>query len=107
MARIITGFASSLGNRDDAWVICTPYWEDGRAVSLMLKDVRWNNFIFQPQEMEPHLAQPRNHLYIFNPVNSAAEQWLLAHYPNGQLMRFEATTPDKDFMVFFAPVQPF
>ncbi len=106
MARVINGFANSLGNRDDAWVVCSPYWVDGRAVSLMLGDIRWHECPIQPEQLEPHLLEPRNHLYIYNPVNSATEQWLLAHYPNGQLMRYQAEIPDKDFMVFFAPVQP-
>ena len=104
MARAITGFASSLGSKEDAYIICTPYWIDGWTVSLMLRDIRWSNFIFQPMEMEPHLLEPRNRLYIFNPVYVEAQDWLLANYPGGQLMRFQATTPDKDFMLFFAPV---
>ncbi len=106
MARVIRGFGDSLGDVHDAYLICTAYWIDGHAVSLMLKDMRWNNFIFSPNEMEPHLGEPRNRLYIFNPVNAEAELWLREHYPTGQLMRFQAFEPDKDFMVYLAPAQP-
>ncbi len=56
-------------------------------------------------EAMPHLLEPRNRLYLFHPSNLTAEQWLVDHYPNGRLMRFQAFVPDKDFMIFFAPAQ--
>jgi hypothetical protein len=70
---------------------------------LTLRNMEWNNLIMDMREAEPHLLEPRNRLYIFNPVNLEAERWLLEHYPNGRLMRFQAFIPEKDFMIFFAP----
>lgn len=105
MARVIQSFGDIYGGIQNAYLICTPYWIDGWAISLVLGDITWANFIFQPSDMEPHLAEPRNRLYIYNPINVEAERWLLEHYPNGQLMRFEAFSPDKNFMIFFAPAR--
>ncbi|MGB9880559.1 MAG: glycosyltransferase family 39 protein, partial [Anaerolineae bacterium] len=105
MARVIRSFGDIYGGIQNAYLICTPYWIDGWTISLVLGDITWANFIFQPSDMEPHLAEPRNRLYIYNPVNAEAERWLLEHYPNGQLMRFEAFSPDKNFMIYFAPAQ--
>ncbi|MGQ9493488.1 MAG: glycosyltransferase family 39 protein [Anaerolineae bacterium] len=105
MARVIRSFGDIYGGIQNAYLICTPYWIDGWAISLVLGDITWANFIFQPSDMEPHLAEPRNRLYIYNPINVEAERWLLEHYPNGQLMRFEAFSPDKNFMIYFAPAQ--
>ena len=56
-------------------------------------------------EAEPHLAEPRNRLYILHPSNAEAERWLRQHYPNGQLMRFQAFIPEKDFLIYLAPAQ--
>lgn len=105
MARVIRSFGDIYGGIQNAYLICTPYWIDGWTISLVLGDITWANFIFQPSDMVPHLAEPRNRLYIYNPINTEAEQWLLEHYPNGQLMRFEAFSPDKNFMIYFAPAQ--
>ncbi len=105
MAQVIDSFATLYGGRQNAYLICTPYWIDGWGISVVMGQIDWANFLFQPSDLEPHLADPRNRLYIYNPINQEAEQWLLAHYPNGQLMRFQAFSPDKDFMIFFAPAQ--
>lgn len=105
MAQVIDSFATMYGGRQNAYLICTAYWIDGWGISLVMGQINWANFLFQPSDLEPHLADPRNRLYIYNPINKEAEQWLLAHYPHGQLMRFQAFAPDKDFMVFFAPAQ--
>jgi hypothetical protein len=37
--------------------------------------------------------------------NVEAERWLKQNYPDGRLMRFRASLPDKDFNVFLAPAQ--
>ncbi len=103
MARVMQGFADSLGSIYDTHVIGTAHWVDHRAVALTLRNMEWNNLIMDMREAEPHLLEPRNRLYIFNPVNLEAERWLLENYPNGRLMRFQAFIPEKDFMIFFAP----
>jgi hypothetical protein len=105
MARVIESFSAIYGSHEDAYLICTAYWIDGWGVSLRLGDITWDNFLYKGSDIEPHLAEPRNRLYIFNPINTEAEQWLLQHFPNGQLMRFQAFSPDKDFLIFFAPAQ--
>ena len=105
MAKVIDSFATLYGGRQNAYLICTAYWIDGWGISLVMGDIEWANFLFQPSDLEPHLADPRNRLYIYNPINREAEQWLLEHYPHGQLMRFQAFSADKDFMIFFAPAQ--
>lgn len=103
MARVITSFGNTLGDVHDAYLVCSPYWIDGRAVSLMLRDMRWENFLYKGSDAQPQLAEPRNHLYIFKPDNAEVEQWLYEHYPSGQLLHFQAFEPDKDFMIFYAP----
>ena len=105
IAHVIDSFATLYGGRQNAYAICTPYWIDMRTISLVLGDIQWYNVICQTSELEPLLAEPRNRLYIYSPTNAEAELWLLTHYPNGQLMRFQAFSPDKDFMIFFAPAQ--
>jgi 4-amino-4-deoxy-L-arabinose transferase-like glycosyltransferase len=108
MARVIRSFGDIYGGIENVYLIGTPYWIDGRGISLVLGDITWDNFLypFEGSDIELHLAEPRNRLYIYNPINQEAEQWLLAHRPHGQLMRFQAFSPDKDFMIFFAPAQP-
>jgi len=105
MARVMTGFANSLGNIYDAYEIGTAYWVSHRAIALTLGNMEWDNLIMDMSQAEPHLADPRNRLYIYHPGNSEAEAWLLEHYPNGQLMRFQASLPDKDFMIYYAPAR--
>ncbi|HNR96238.1 MAG TPA: glycosyltransferase family 39 protein [Anaerolineae bacterium] len=105
MARVMNGFADTLGSIYDAYCIGTAYWVDHRAIALSIPNMEWNNLIMDMREAEPHLLEPRNRLYIYNPSNTAAERWLLTHYPNGQLLRYQAFQADKDFMVFYAPAQ--
>ena len=105
MAPVMAGFAKIFGNIYDTYYIGTAYWVSHRAIALTLGNMEWDNLIMDMSQAEPHLAEPRNRLYIYHPGNAEAEAWLLEHYPNGQLMRFQAFVPDKDFMVFYAPVQ--
>ncbi len=105
MARVMQGFSHSLGSIYDTYLIGTAHWVDHRAIALTLRNMEWNNLIMDMREAEPHLSEARNRLYLFNPTNSTAERWLLDHYPDGRLMRFQASIPEKDFMIFFAPAQ--
>jgi hypothetical protein len=106
MAHVMQGFADSLGSIYDTYIIGTAYWVDHRAVALTLRNMEWNNLIMDMREAEPHLLEPRNRLYLFNPSNLAAESWLREHYPQGKLMRFQAFIPEKDFMIYLAMAQP-
>jgi 4-amino-4-deoxy-L-arabinose transferase-like glycosyltransferase len=106
MVQVIDSFATLYGGREHAYIICSAYWIDLRGLSLVMGQIEWANFICpMTSELELRLAEPRNRLFIYNPSNSEAELWLLTHYPNGQVMRFLAFSPDKDFMIFFAPAQ--
>ncbi len=105
IARVMNGFADTLGSIYDAHYIGTAYWVDHRAIALSLPNMEWNNLIMDMREAEPHLLEPRNRLYIYHPSNNAAEAWLVSHYPNGQLLRFQAGQSDKDFMIYYAPAQ--
>ena len=105
MARVMQGFADSVGDIYDTHIIGTAYWVDHRAVALSLRNMEWNNLIMDMSEAEPHLSEPRNRLYIFNVSNAEAENWLKRNYPNGRLMRFRASLPEKDFQIFLAPAQ--
>ncbi len=78
------------------------YWVDHRAIALTLRNMEWNNLIMDMAQAEPHLAEPRNRLYIVHPSNAQALQWLREHYADGRLMRFQASLPDKDFLIFLA-----
>jgi 4-amino-4-deoxy-L-arabinose transferase-like glycosyltransferase len=106
IARVMCGFADTLGSIYDAHYIGTAHWVDHRAIALTLRNMEWNNLIMNMTEAEPHLAEPRNRLYILHPSNAEAERWLREHYPNGQLMRFQAFIPEKDFLIYLAPAQP-
>ena len=68
--------------------------------------MEWNNLIMDMRQAEPHLAEPRNRLYVLNPSNVEAERWLREQYPSGRLMRFQAFVPEKDFLIYFAPAEP-
>jgi 4-amino-4-deoxy-L-arabinose transferase-like glycosyltransferase len=105
IARVMQGFADSLGSIYDAHYIGTAHWVDHRAIALTLRNMEWNNLIMNMREAEPHLAEPRNRLYILHPGNAEAERWLREHYPNGRLMRFQAFVPDKDFLIYLALAQ--
>jgi len=105
IAKVIRGFGDSVGDTYDAYIFSSPYWIDHRAVSLRLQDMNWNNNLLHVQDAEPHLSEPRNRLYIFRPDNIEAENWILEHYPQGHLMRYQAFIPERDFMVFLSPAQ--
>jgi hypothetical protein len=105
MARVMQGFADSVGDIYDTYIIGTAYWVDHRAVALSLRNMEWDNLIMDMNQAQPHLAEPRNRLYIFNVSNTEAERWLRQNYPNGRLMRFRASLPDKDFNIFLAPAK--
>jgi len=106
IARVMHGFADSLGSIYDAHYIGTAYWVDHRAIALALRNMEWNNLIMDMRQAEPHLAEPRNRLYVLNPSNVEAERWLREQYPSGRLMRFQAFVPEKDFLIYFAPAEP-
>jgi uncharacterized membrane protein len=105
MASVIRGFGESIGSIHDVYYVAIPHWVDHRAVALMLGDMEWNNLIVDINEAASHVDQARNRLYIYHPTDTATERWLHQHYPHGQLMRFEAFIPEKDFMIYLAPAR--
>jgi hypothetical protein len=104
VAAVIRDFANSVGDLQHAYFIGYPYWIDGRAIAISLRDIDWKNFTLDAHDF---LVHPKtNLLFIVHPDDSANLQLLREYYPQGQSKTIQSRTPGKDFVSFFVPASP-
>jgi hypothetical protein len=104
VATVFRDFANSVGDLQHAYFIGFPYWIDGRAIAINLRDIDWRNFTLDAHDF---LVDPKtNLLFIVHPDDSANLKLLREHYPQGQSKTIQSRTPGKDFISFFVPASP-
>jgi 4-amino-4-deoxy-L-arabinose transferase-like glycosyltransferase len=99
---VIRGFADSIGDENNAWVIPWPHWVDTRLVGINagvpIKDYA------VPRERLPEtqgVSGPK--LFLFKLEDSETLQVLESLYPQGSLKRFDSAVEGKDFYIYSVP----
>ncbi|MBI5956106.1 MAG: glycosyltransferase family 39 protein [Chloroflexi bacterium] len=103
MARVIQGFAETMGDVHHAYIKSWPHWVDTRNVGINLGLPRWDNALAEITDDFKERDNATNKLVIVNPQDTLTMARLAQLYPNGQARMYPSATPGKGFWIFLAP----
>jgi hypothetical protein len=99
---VIRGFADSIGDEDQAWVVPWPHWVDTRLVGINA-GVYIRDYALARELLGETPAVPGPKLFLLHVDDAETLAELYRLYPDGNESRFVSETPGKDFIVFLAP----
>jgi len=103
VAKVIRGFADSVGDVEHAWILLYPHWIDTRNVAINMHEIGWEQTLPSAEAAQAHANDPARKLYILNAGDSANLTRLHEIFPDGQQRTFHARTPGHDFIIFYVP----
>lgn len=99
---VIRGFADSVGDADNAYVVPSAHWVDTRLVGIVA-GFPTRDFALWPEHFAETVPVQDQKLFILKPENDEALQQLRSLYPNAALYRFDSGREGKDFLIFDVP----
>ncbi len=102
IGQVIRGFADSVGDADDAYVIPYPYWVDTRLVGINA-GYPTTDYALNAEFIPETTRVSRTKLFIFHPQDAATLDILRTYYPQGTLTRATSPLEGKDFMIYLVP----
>jgi hypothetical protein len=102
LGSVIRGFADSIGDEDQAWVVPWPHWVDTRLVGINA-GVYIRDYALARELLGETPAVPGPKLFLLHVDDAETLAELYRLYPDGNESRFVSETPGKDFIVFLAP----
>lgn len=100
--RVIRGFASSIGDYDDAYVVAFPHWMDTRLVGMNAGQAT-KDYAIQPDELQTLLEKTSNQLLLLHPDDHDSLSLLEMMFPSGQTFEWSNPLPGKNFTIYFVP----
>ncbi len=105
IGQVIGGFARSVGDAQQAWVIPYPYWVDTRLVGIEAGYPR-RDYALPADRLADSLSVPAPKLFILKPEDTATLDHLWALYPRARVWRWRSSIEGKDFVLYFVPEGP-
>ena len=102
LGSVIRGFADSIGDEDQAWVVPWPHWVDTRLVGINA-GVYIRDYALARELLGETPAVPGPKLFLLHVDDAETLAELYRLYPDGNESRFVSETPGKDFIVFLVP----
>jgi hypothetical protein len=103
MGQVIRGFSDSIGDPESAWVLAYPHWVDTRLVGMNAGFPTKDYAIF-PDELASTLHIPGPKLFLVKPDDEVGQDRLEAFYPHGWFQVYHSQVQNKDFLMFFVPI---
>ncbi|NPA07193.1 MAG: hypothetical protein GXO54_07325, partial [Chloroflexi bacterium] len=103
MGEVIGGFARSVGEPDQAWVVPYPFWVDTRLVGIWA-GYPGRDYALFPDQLDTTLAVPAPKMFLLKPEDQATLERLWALYPQGRVWRYRSPVEGKDFLMYFVPI---
>lgn len=100
--QVIRGFAHSVGDYEDAYVVAFPHWMDTRLVAMNAGKAT-KDYAIQPDEFSILEQKSTSQLLLLHPDDKAALGDLERMFPSGQVLQWSNPLPGKNFMIFFIP----
>lgn len=100
--QVIRGFARSVGDYENAYVVAYPHWMDTRLVAMNAGRAT-TDYAIQPDQFSTLEENPGNQLLLLHPDDSESLNRLKELFPEGQVLQWSNPLPGKDFMIFFIP----
>jgi hypothetical protein len=104
IGEVIKGFAESVGDADNAFVVPTAHWVDTRLVGIVA-GYPTRDFALWPEDFSKTLTIEDQKLFILKPENTEALEKLNEMYPTHSLYRYDSERDGKDFLIFSIPAQ--
>ena len=82
VARAISGFATSAGDTQDAWLKVWPHWVDTRLVAIQIGQPLWRNHIDTIATAREHDTAPGPRLYVLSINDHDSQAALALWYPH-------------------------
>ncbi|MGD2157959.1 MAG: glycosyltransferase family 39 protein [Anaerolineales bacterium] len=104
MGAVIRNFATTVGDKDSAWVVPYPHWVDTRLVGIQAGYPR-KDYALWPNEIPETISDPKPKLFLFKPEDEETAAILRQQYPDGALSLYDSNLEGKDFWLYFVPPQ--
>lgn len=99
---VIQGFATSVGDRDSAYVVPFPHWVDTRLVGINAGFPE-KDYALGADQLDSTLTNPGAKLFIVKTDDQETLDLLHALYPTGYFTLHTHPLPGKNFWAFFVP----
>jgi hypothetical protein len=103
MGQVIRSFSDTIGDPESAWVLAYPHWVDTRLVGMNAGFPTKDYAIF-PDQLASTLSIPGPKLFLVKPDDEVGQDRLEAFYPNGWFQVYHSQVENKDFLMFFVPI---
>lgn len=104
LGEVIRSFADSVGTEDSAWVVPFAHWVDTRLVGINA-GVPIKDYALWPDQLDQSLPVAAPKLFLVKPNDLEGQQALVGLYPEGWFTRYDSFIEDKDFLIYFVPVE--
>lgn len=106
VAAAFKSFALTQGDLEHVFILVYPYWIDHRAVGIHLGMMQFDSHLVQNADtVRAQARDPAAKLYALRQEDHASIALLKELYPDGVLKQFKSRTPDRNFMLFYAPAR--
>jgi hypothetical protein len=102
LGAVMRGFAASIGEGENAWVIPYPHWVDTRLVG-MHAGYPTRDTALQPDQIDTTEEIPGPKLFMLHPEDRGSYTALRGLYPQGILKEYASQVAGKDFLIYFVP----
>ena len=107
VARVISGFAASAGDTQDAWMKTWPHWVDYRIVAVEIGQRDWSNYIHDIAAAREHDVAPGPRLYVLSINDRESHDSLATWYPHAIIRDHRSpVNGEVIFRTYFIPPVP-
>jgi hypothetical protein len=99
LGHVVRGFADSIGNENQAWVMAYPYWVDTRLVGFNAGFPTHDYGIWTDQ-LNSTLNFPAPKLFLIKSDDKQGLKALQTMYPEGVLQYYKSKVETKDFLIY-------
>lgn len=104
VARAISGFATSAGDTQDAWLKVWPHWVDTRLVAIQIGQPLWRNHIDTIATTREHDTAPGPRLYVLSINDHDSQAALALWYPHAAIRdHLSPVSGEVIFRTYFIP----
>ncbi len=96
------GFADSVGQLRDVYVVAYPHWMDSRLVAL-IAGRPGGDFALWPEAIGQLESTDRPQLFLLHPEDETSLRLLRERYPDSLLTRHQSPIEGRDFLMLLAP----
>jgi hypothetical protein len=103
LGKAIRNFSNTIGDPDNAWVLAYPHWVDTRLVGIHAGRPTKDYAIFS-EDLASTLSVTGPKLFLVKLDDEQGQNRLEAFYPNGWFQVYDSRYENRDFMLFFVPL---